>query len=181
VRRTPRCARPEDARKGFTLIELLVVLILIAMLSTAIVPSVASALNRGGIRATGEKLCELLDFAYMSAVTRRCPVVLNLHAERRRCWVSMTRPSLPWMEESGEQGSRVLGTMALPEGTGLAVTLGENSAFGMEQSTAWETITFQSDGRTDDVSIELTGPAGERFLIQVLGATGEVHGEEQTP
>ena len=179
MRRVPQCARPEDARKGFTLIELLVVLVLIAMLSTAIVPSVASSLNRGGVRTTGQKLCELLDFAYMSAVTRQCPVVVNLHAERQRCWVSMAQPSLPWMEESREQGDRVLATLVLPEGSDVTLTRGEDPSFGANQSTAWETVTFQSDGRTDDVSIELRNPAGERYLIQVLGATGEVHGEEQ--
>ena len=180
-RRVPRTVWPPMDRQGFTLIELLVVLVLIAMLSTAIVPSVASALNRGGLRTTGDKLCEMLDFACMSAVTRRCPVVFNLHVERQRCWVSMAQPSLPWMEESDEGTARVLAALVLPEGTGVVLTRGEDSAFGSNQSTAWETITFQSGGGTGDVRIELSSPAGERYLIQVLGATGEVRGEEQTP
>ena len=45
--------RLQNARQaGFTLIELMVVLMLITLLSSMIVPSVASAMRRGGIDRT---------------------------------------------------------------------------------------------------------------------------------
>lgn len=166
------------AALGFTLIELMVVLVIISMFSVMIVPSMANALRNTGLAATGNKLCELMDFAYMSAVARRRPVVVNLDAARRLCWVSMSTVSLPWLAEREEPKTRVLASMDLPEGVQLTVTRGEPSPLDMTTSQVWETIRFRSDGGTEDVLVELTSPRGERFEIEIMGATGEVHGEE---
>jgi type II secretion system protein H len=167
--------RPE---RGFTLIELMVVLVIISMFSAMIVPSIASALRKTGLKSTGNQICELLDFAYMSAVTRHRPVDVNLDAGRGLCWVSVSTVSLPWLAEQREPETRILATMELPEGTMLIVTRGEASPFSGTRSQPWEVMTFRSDGGTEDALIGLTSARGERFEIQILGATGEVHGTE---
>lgn len=166
--------------RGFTLIELMVVLVIISMFSAMIVPSVATALRKSGLKTIGNQICELLDFAYMSSVTRRRPVVVNLDAGRRLCWVSVSTVSLPWLPEQIEPETRILATMELPEGTQLIITRGEASPFStaQSQSQSWEVITFRSGGGTEDALIELTSARGERFEIRILGATGEVSGRE---
>jgi len=164
--------------RGFTLIELMVVLVIISMFSAMIVPSVATALRKAGLKTTGNQICELLDFAYMSSVTRRRPVDVNLDAGRRLCWVSVSTVSLPWLPEQIEPETRILATMELPEGTQLVITRGEASPFSTVRSQSWEVITFRSGGGTEDLLIELTSARGERFEIQILGATGEVSGRE---
>ncbi len=163
------------AAHGFTLIELMVVLVIMATLSAAILPSIASALRRTGLRATRDKLCDLLNFAYMSAVSRGRPVEVNLDPSRRACWVSVRTVSLPWLdEEERETEIRTLATMELPEGTEIVVRRLEESRFGTAASKVWETIAFRSEGGTEDVFIELTNPQGERFEIEIIGATGKV-------
>jgi prepilin-type N-terminal cleavage/methylation domain-containing protein len=164
--------------RGFTLIELMVVLVIISMFSAMIVPSIAAALRGTGLRSTGNQVCEVLNFAYMSAVTRHRPVVVNIDAGRRLCWVSAYRSSLPWLAEPNESETQTLATMELPEGTRLTVTRGETSPFSAAESQPWEVITFRSDGGTEDALIELTSMRGERFEIEILGATGEVRGRE---
>lgn|GEM_PF-2083564 len=176
-----RCAvweKPFRMKGGFTLIELMVVLAIISMFTVMIVPSMATALRNTGLPATGNRLCELMNFAYLSAVARRRPVVVNLDTARRVCWVSMSTVSLPWLAEREEPQTRVLASMELPEGTQLTVSRGEPSPLGISPSQVWETITFRSDGGADDAMIELTGLRGERFEIEIMGATGEVHGRE---
>ncbi len=163
---------------GFTLIELMVVLVIMAMLSTLIVPSIQSALRKGGLSATGNKLCELLNFSYMTAVTRHRSVVLNLDPARRRCWVSVCTASLPWLDEQQEPEPRVLEAMELPEGTEFTVVRGEGSAFTATSAQSWETITFRSDGTTEDARIELTNHQGEHFQIEIFGLSGEVRATE---
>ena len=160
---------------GFTLIELMVVLVIMALLATSIAPSVASGLQRNGLKTTRDKLCELLDFAYMSAVTRRRPVVVNLDARRKLCWVSVSAVSLPWLEDRPGPKTHVLATMTLPEAVQVTVIHGEESRLGVMATQVWETVTFRSDGRTEDAVIELTDVQGERLAIKVVGVTGEVH------
>ena len=163
---------------GFTLLELMVVLVIIAMMSTLITPSIASALREKGPVATANNLSELLRFAHLSAITRHRSVVVNLDSSRGKCWVTVTRTSFPWLPDDEVPQTRILEAMELPEGTELIVTRGPNSPMGVDQSAAWETITFGSDGMTEDTVIELVGPGRDRFQIDVYGVTGEVHVRE---
>jgi Tfp pilus assembly protein FimT len=156
----------------------MVVLVIMSVFSAMILPSVATALRKTGLGATGNQLCEMLDFGYMSAVTRHRSVVVNLDPNRRMCWVSISAVSLPWLEEREEPQTRMLAAMELPEGTQFIVNRSETSSLDATSSQVWETITFRSDGGTDDALIELTSARGERFEIEILGATGEVHGRE---
>ena len=167
-----------DLSGGFTLLELMVVLVIIAMMSTLITPSIASALREKGPVATANSLGELLRFAHLSAITRRRPVVVNIDSRVGKCWVTVTRTSFPWVPDDDAPQTRILEAMELPEGTELVVNRGPDSPMTVDQSVAWETITFGSDGMTQDTIIELLGPMGERFQIDVYGVTGEVHVQE---
>ena len=164
---------------GFTLIELMVVLVIISMLSVSIVPSVTSAMRGTRLSTTGNKLCDLLNFSYLSAVTRRQSVVVNLDTPRRLCWVSVNRARLPWLPEEGSvPATRMLASMELPVGTRIMVTRGEEFRPEFTASQVWETITFRGDGTADHVLVELTNERGERFAIEVMGTTGEVQVRE---
>ena len=66
----------------------------------------------------------------------------------------------------------------MPEGTEVGLTRGESAWADASSSQDWETITFRSDGMSEDVLIELDSPKGERFEIEVIGVTGEVRGKE---
>ena len=165
--------------RGFTLIELMVVLVIMSLLVTLIMPSVASGLRRDEVRTTRDKLCEVLDFAYMSAVTRHRPVVVNLDARRALCWVSVSAVSLPWLDERPGPKTATLATMALPKDMQVTVTHGEESALGVTPTQAWKTVTFRGDGRAENVIIELTDVQGKRAAIEVVGVTGEVHAREE--
>ena len=164
---------------GFTLIELMVVLFILALFSTVIVPAVASALQRGGVRADGEKLCDLLNFAYMTAVTQRVQVVVHLDAERGRCWAALNAPQLPWrIQEDTDEKARILEMMALAKDTRLSCDAPQGPSFGQGAPSSLETLTFQSDGGAEDRLIRLTGTKGKGYEIEVAGATGQVHGHE---
>ncbi|MCP4644733.1 MAG: prepilin-type N-terminal cleavage/methylation domain-containing protein [bacterium] len=163
---------------GVTLLELLVVLMVIAMLSTMIVPNVARTLRGEGIATTGEKVCDVLNFAYMSAVTRRQPAVVHVDTERHRCWVTLSRTPLPWMDEQPEETNRVLTIMELPEDVEVSLERETEMVSRSVPMQAWDSIVFASDGRTDNVSIAVMNQREERYEIRILGATGEVHGEE---
>ncbi len=163
---------------GFTLLELMVVLVIIALMSTLITPSIATALREKGPVATANNLSELLRFAHLSAITRHRPVVVNLDSSRGKCWVTITRTSFPWLPDDELPQTRILEAMELPEGTELMVTRGPDAGMDDSQSVGWETITFGSDGMTEDTMIELRGPAGDAFRVDVYGVTGEVHVQE---
>lgn len=162
---------------AFTLIELLIVLMLIALISSLIVPAVAAVSRRGGLDATGQRLAELSRFGSMSAVTRHATVVLNLDADRHRCWVSLATAALPWQKRTDDNAPRtqILETLTLPEGTSLSVTKASvGSPDNATASQQWDTITFRPNGLAEDTSIRLSNPAGEQFSIEVVGVTGEV-------
>jgi len=159
---------------GFTLIELMLVLVIMATFAGMIMPAMSRALRGTSLRTTGNKLCEILNFAYASAVSRKRPVVVNIALERRRCWVSLQTASLPWLPEQGEPKIRTLASMDLPEGTELIINRVGETGPGRAAAREWETIVFRSDGRTDDLLIELIDEAGDRFEIEIVGATGQV-------
>ncbi|MBN2308079.1 MAG: prepilin-type N-terminal cleavage/methylation domain-containing protein [Candidatus Hydrogenedentes bacterium] len=178
-----KCIRRQTAAyttAGFTLLELMVVLMLIAMLSTFIVPSITSSAREKGLDAVSGRLRELADFSYMTAVTRQRPTVLNVDPRRGRCWVTTAAVSLPWLETPQEERppSRVLASMAVPEGIRIDVQYGERASFERTSSREWDTITFRSDGQADDVAILLENEAGQRVEIAIQGVTGETRLEE---
>ena len=98
------CLREDSRANSFTLIELMLVLVIMAIFAGMIMPAMFRALKGASLRTTGNKLCELLDFAYASAVSHRRPVLVNIDPERRRCWVSLRSISLPWLAEEKPLG-----------------------------------------------------------------------------
>lgn len=161
-------------QRGFTLVELMLVLLIMGTLSTMILPSIATSMRSNSIDATTTKIHELLNFAYLSAISRHRPVVVNLDTQRRRCWVTVRTVSLPWLEQQEEKPDTLtLATITLPEGTDVMLTREETSSFTDLPSQLWQTIVFRSDGRSENVIIELANDRGEVRVIQVIGITGE--------
>ena len=173
---------PLEAQRlsGFTLIELMVVLVIIATVAGMIMPAMSRTLRGTGLRTTGKKLCEILDFAYISAVSRKRSVVVNFDPQRRLCWVSLQTLSLPWLPEEDETKTRTLASMELPERTEIFINRVGETAPQRVAAEEWETIVFRSDGRTDDLVIELIDDSGDRLEIEVIGATGQVRIKEES-
>ena len=161
-------------QRGFTLVELMLVLLIMGTLSAMILPSIATSIRSNSIDATTAKIHELLNFAYLSAISRHRPVVVNLDTERRRCWVTVRTVSLPWLEQQEEApDTRTLATIDLPEGTDVMLTREQTSSFADLPSQLWETIVFKSDGSSENVIIELANDRAEVRVIEIIGITGE--------
>jgi Tfp pilus assembly protein FimT len=154
-------------------VELLVALMIMAIFSALVVPAVSS--TRGlDLRSAGENVAESLRFAATTALARRMPVEVNLDASRRRCWVVVRPTRLPWLEDQPESDTRVLEEFRLPAGTQLRLTWPGDGPGSAANSESWEALRFDSAGVTQDVVIELSDATGERFTIQLEGATGLV-------
>lgn len=174
-KRTPRKMwAPNGARAGFTLIELMVVLLLISLMTGLIVPSAVSALRRNGANSEGEKLLEMLQFAHLSAITRHHAVVVNIDGRRGLCWVSLSRTTLPWLENQVESGTQTLATLQLPDTVQIFVSRGERTEYTMGASQGWERFTFRGNGGADNITIELTDSRDEKYTLGIIGATGEI-------
>jgi type II secretion system protein H len=175
------------ARAGFTLVELVVVLLIIATFTTMVVPSIAQAMSAKDIDATAAKLCETLQFAYASAVARRQPVTVRLDTDARRCRVMLRTLALPWLEPAPDRpNARMLAAMSWPEemqltlseGTGVAPSAQSSSA-ARRAATGPQTITFRSNGRTEDVVIEVADRENQHRYVEIVGLTGEVRVKER--
>ncbi len=177
----PLVNTPRGAIDGFTLIELMVVLVILALFSSAIAPSVVSAVRKSGLSAEAQKLADTLDFACVSAITRHRAVIVNIDPARKRCWITAPKATLPWLEEDEESKTQVLAAMAFGERSDIAVVLGEEGAYDVSSSGPWTTLTFNSDGSTNDAVINLSDLDGQRCVVEVFGATGEVHLREGAP
>ena len=160
--------------RGFTLIELMVVIMMIGMLTTVIVPSMVSAMRRGGLASTAEQMLDMIQFAHMSAISRHQRVVLNIDSRRSLCWISTTAASLPWVEGQVESKSAPLVPLALPSEIDVVVERDFSGSARTGSTLGWETITFESDGSTDTILISMMNGQGERAEIQLFGLTGEV-------
>ena len=174
--------RSGSARTAFTLIELVVVLLIISTFTTLIVPSMAQAMRAKDIDATSAKLCETLQFAYASAVARRQPVVVRLDLDARRARVMLRPLALPWLDTAQDQPhARLLTAISWPEEMQLTVSNPESatttappSSAAPRPATGPQPITFRSNGRTEDVVVEVTDREDQRRYIEVVGLTGEV-------
>lgn len=165
-----------SAHTGFTLIELLIVLVIMAIFTTLIVPSMASAMRDRTLSGTGKNIEEMIEFARMAAMARHRPTVLNLDSKRGLCWVSMTNVTLPWLEQQEERPeARQLAVIKLPDAIECNVSWDEMVSQTTVGETEWQTIAFKSDGTTDDAYIELTKPdEDEPYRIMIRGNTGEI-------
>ncbi len=162
------------AASGFTLIELMVVLALITLMTGLIVPSAVSALRGKGVRSEGEKLIEMLRFAQMSAITRHHAVDVNIDRQRGLCWISLSKGSLPWLEDQVQSRTQTLATLQLPKNLQVIVVRGRRTEYAMESSPQWARFTFRANGGSENLSIQLTDTEQETFTLEVIGATGEI-------
>lgn len=172
----PYCfARTDAPATGFTLIELTVVLAIMALLASLIVPAAGAALRKGGVEPVGMELAELARFSSVSAITRHAAATLNIDTARGRCWVSINAVRLPWQEYDREPSAQILASMKIPEGISVRIEGGAPVESELEAMTpAWDTLVFQANGITQDAAIEITNRSGDRYLVEVLGATGAV-------
>jgi len=168
IQQCPHCG----SRGGFTLIELMVVLVLLALLTGMIAPAAVSALRRSGITAQAEDLAEMLRFAQRYAVTSRQPVQVNLDRNRGICWATSIQTSLPWVEGADERRRETLATFKLSRDIALSVESTETGA------NAWDTITFKSNGQTDDALLRLSDGRSEPVELLVVGTEGSVRYRE---
>jgi type II secretion system protein H len=179
--------RPIWRARAFTLIELVVVLLIISIFTALVVPSVAQTLRGKDIDATAAKLGETLQFAYASAVARRQPVTVRLDPDTRRCRVMLRTVSLPWLETTpARPGAQTLTAMSWPEEMQLTVSDTVSAAANARPSSAAshsssgpQTITFRSNGRTEDVVIEVEDRENHRRYVEIVGLTGEVRVKER--
>lgn len=169
-------------RDGFTLIELMVVLMVMAVLSAAIVPSLVAAIRRAGAQSAASRVRDVLEFGSTAAIARRQPVTVQFDTDRRACWVSVRRTRLPWRETGDEEAGegQTLISVQLPESIEMTL-LREMPLQGSErQSLEQEAIRFWPDGTAETAVIEIADPDGDRYLVGVRGETGQVKlAEEQ--
>jgi hypothetical protein len=155
-------------RSGFTLIELMVVL------AGAIVPSLASAVNRQGMDRATAAVGDLLDFAAAAAVARRQPVVVQFDSQRRACRVCMSVTELPWLSEDVPAEQSVLASLRLPDGIELAVVYDLSA----EAPTRWQgeggAVRFWPDGTADEAELHLSDARGRTEIVPVRPLAGEV-------
>lgn len=167
------CAAPLAA--GFTLVELTVVLAIMALLASLIVPAAMAAMRKGGVEPVGKELGELARFSLVSAITRHAAATLNIDAARGRCWVSMNAVRLPWQEYDREPSAQILASMKIPDGISVRLESGAPVESELEaMKPAWDTLVFQANGIAQDAAIEITNRSGDRYLVEILGATGAV-------
>lgn len=163
---------------GFTLIELMVVLVVVAILSTAIVPSMVGAIRQTGCSATASRIFDMLNFAHTAAVSRRRPVVVNF--DPRVVWVSQHNTRLPWrLKEAQEVPERqTLISAELPEDVEIRLlreseTVARASVLGHS-----EAIRFQPDGTAENVLIEISDRTGNYYSVRIYGTSGEIELKE---
>ena len=72
--------------RGFTLIELMITLIVVAVLLTMGVPSMASYFDRQKIKAAGEQLYADLQLARSEAIARNTPIRIHVAANGSATW-----------------------------------------------------------------------------------------------
>lgn len=180
MRKPTKPHNPGRARRktgGFTLIELMVVLVLLALLAGMIAPSAMSAMRRSGVVSQGEDLAELLRFAQSYAVTSRVPVQVNLDSARGLCWASVVRTSLPWLDQDAESRAETVASLKLAKGIALVVQSGESSGTGTGN---WQTITFKSNGCTEDALVQVSDGRSTPIELFVAGTEGSVKLREGT-
>jgi len=178
--------RARNAR-AFTLIELVVVLLIISTFTALVVPSMAQAMRAKDIDATAAKLCETLQFAYASALARRQTVAVRLDPDARTCRVMLRAVALPWLEPAPDRPTvHTLAAMSWPEEMQLTLSEGSNASPAAQPSSALarsstgpQTIMFRSNGRTEDVVIEVADHKDQRRYVEIVGLTGEVRVKER--
>jgi Tfp pilus assembly protein FimT len=155
----------------------MLVLLLISLFSALVIPSVVSAMREDTVETQGEKVCDLLRFAHLSAISRHRAVDFRFNAERGLVWVSLSSPSLPWLEESAK-APQMLASLRLPEKLRCEITY--SGATG-QATDARQCIVFRSDGRAEDATVELEDEFGATYVIEIVAASGEVIVREAAP
>jgi len=151
----------------------MVVLLVAAILTGAIVPSLVSAARRGGVEAAATRVLDMFDFANAAAISRREAVTVNFDPERHLCWVSVQRTRLPWIEDDDEPVARTLAAAQLPEGIEITLERGTFAAPRASSEQTWQTVRFEADGTAEDVLVELTDERGDCRTLEVIAVTGE--------
>ncbi len=164
-----------QAGGGFTLVELMVVVVVMAVLSGAVAPSLVRAARRAGARTAAVQSFDLLNFAYAAAVMRRQPVTVGFDAGRNACWASVEAASLPWLSEGQDaSATTTLVSVALPERVEMTFYRGDVTLPGPGPAGEVDAIRFEPDGTAEDFVVELADPGGRVYVIEVSAATGQV-------
>jgi prepilin-type N-terminal cleavage/methylation domain-containing protein len=168
------------AAHGFTLIEMLVVIIIIAVISSVIVPRYYDFAMKARFQASVQNVLSVFADARYKAVQSGADVVVRYDAQSALLIVES--------EVAPPGADQPVALQESPENTGMLPSmptqLGENlivSDFqidnpqqqGQRGGTRQLEIHFHEDGRADAATILLAGAEGERTVIEVAPLTGQ--------
>jgi prepilin-type N-terminal cleavage/methylation domain-containing protein len=145
--------RHRDNEQGFTFLELLTVLALMALLLGLVAPTFYRGWERERLRASLRDLSAVLRLARSMAVTERGQARVFVDLEQGRYW----------LEGTGRQGQ-------LPAGTRFS----QAALVWPDQGRRLGYIAFYGDGASSGGHLDLEGPRGRRYTVNVDIITSKV-------
>ena len=139
--------------KGFTLLELVMVLVLISTVLAMAAPSLRGFVKGRQIAEAVAQVLSLTHLARSQAASQGCVYRLNIDAEAKAYWLTMQRAGT-FVELDSEHGRR----FHLPEEVSVTLEFSVTNAL-----TTY--IQFYPDGRSDQVTIKLTGRGKKVFEV----------------
>jgi len=172
-------------RAGLTLVELTVVILLVAVLSAMIVPTMAGRAGRQGLAASARQLLTTARYARDCAVTRQCTCRLVVDEAARRYVMAFGEEGAAAPAELPPGAAFALRPAALPEGVRFGRLRIDSAAHGQGQGVeaaaqpAPNQVLFRPEGRADAAIIELTDGRWTLSLV-ILPETGRAELVEGT-
>ena len=145
--------RHRDNEQGFTFLELLTVLALMAILLGLVAPTFYRGWERERLRASLRDFSAVLRLGRSMAVTERAQTRVFVDLEQGRYW----------LEGTGRQGQ-------LPPGTRFS----QAALVWPDQGRRLGYIAFYGDGASSGGHLDLEGPRGRRYTVNVDIITSKV-------
>jgi prepilin-type N-terminal cleavage/methylation domain-containing protein len=143
----------KNSQRGFTFLELLTVLALMALLLGLVAPTFYRGWERERLRATLRDLSATLRLARSVAVTERARTRVFVDLEQGRYW----------LEGGGRSGQ-------LPAGTRFS----QAALVWQDHTQRLGYIAFYGDGASSGGHLDLEGPQGRRYMLNVDIVTSKV-------
>ena len=175
--------------RGFTLLELVLVLVLIAILSMIVVPSLAQFSKTQAVPDEANRMVALARWARTQAATRGVSFRLNFDPNARTYGLTMQNGISFENVMPGSQTSTNLGLMSggpqsgtqfgsVGEEPGMQFTSPSTVSFKCnipQQQSNTMYIEFYPNGRVDPGTVTLTGTSGKVIEIGALSASEQFH------
>jgi prepilin-type N-terminal cleavage/methylation domain-containing protein len=146
-------------RGGFTLLELIIVMGLVGMLLGLAAPAMRGFMSSRQTADAAAQVLALTQLASSRAAAQGTMYRLNVDVETKGYWLSMQKAG-QFVDLDTDLGCR----FTLPEGTAMRLVLPADKA-------ARSYIEFYPNGRTEQATLELTGPRGEVYQVVCESAT----------